>query len=61
MGGGGFGIAYRAFDRKRDRLVVIKTLNQRQQNQADFTKQQEKTKALTRWRMVQQSEVLSFC
>jgi formylglycine-generating enzyme required for sulfatase activity/tRNA A-37 threonylcarbamoyl transferase component Bud32 len=42
LGGGGFGVAYRAEDRKEHRQVVIKTLNQRQQNQADFAEQQEK-------------------
>jgi eukaryotic-like serine/threonine-protein kinase len=42
LGGGGFGVAYHAEDRKEHRQVVIKTLNQRQQNQADFAEQQEK-------------------
>jgi eukaryotic-like serine/threonine-protein kinase len=42
LGGGGFGVAYLAEDRKECRQVVIKTLNQHQQNQADFAEQQEK-------------------
>jgi eukaryotic-like serine/threonine-protein kinase len=42
LGGGGFGVAYGAEDRKEHRQVVIKTLNQRQQNQPDFVKQQVK-------------------
>jgi eukaryotic-like serine/threonine-protein kinase len=42
LGGGGFGVAYRAEDRKEHRQVAIETLNQRQQNQADFAEQQEK-------------------
>jgi formylglycine-generating enzyme required for sulfatase activity/predicted Ser/Thr protein kinase len=44
LGGGGFGVAYRALDRDLDRLVVIKTLNQSQQNKADFDRQQAKFK-----------------
>jgi formylglycine-generating enzyme required for sulfatase activity/predicted Ser/Thr protein kinase len=42
LGNGGFGVAYLAEDRKERRQVVIKILNQHQQNQANFAEQQEK-------------------
>jgi len=42
LGGGGFGVTYRAQNRKEGKLVAIKTLNAIQQGKADFAKRQEK-------------------
>ncbi|TAE02618.1 MAG: serine/threonine protein kinase [Oscillatoriales cyanobacterium] len=42
LGGGGFGVTYRAQNRKAGKLVAIKTLNAIQQGKADFAKRQEK-------------------
>jgi serine/threonine protein kinase len=42
MGGGGFGLTYKALDTSKDKMVVIKTLNQFQQTQEDFEQRQEK-------------------
>jgi len=42
LGGGGFGVTYSALDTTKDKLVVIKTLNQYQQSQEDFEERQEK-------------------
>ncbi|PHX53701.1 serine/threonine protein kinase [Tychonema bourrellyi FEM_GT703] len=42
LGGGGFGVTYRAQNRKKGKLVAIKTLNAIQQGKADFVKRQEK-------------------
>jgi formylglycine-generating enzyme required for sulfatase activity len=42
LGGGGFGIAFQALDRKHNQLVVIKTLNQHQQLQPGFDELQVK-------------------
>ncbi|WYM00593.1 MAG: bifunctional serine/threonine-protein kinase/formylglycine-generating enzyme family protein [Gloeotrichia echinulata CP02] len=42
LGGGGFGITYRAIEQRTGKLFVIKTLNHIQQNQADFDERQEK-------------------
>jgi eukaryotic-like serine/threonine-protein kinase len=41
LGEGGFGITYLAKDNKRDKQIVIKTLNAKQQNEADFVQMQE--------------------
>ena len=44
VGIGGFGVTYKAFDRKAvtpDTVVVIKTLNREQQSQDDFEEMQE--------------------
>jgi hypothetical protein len=42
LGGGGFGIAFQALDRKHNQPVVIKTLNQHQQLQPGFDELQVK-------------------
>jgi serine/threonine protein kinase len=42
LGGGGFGITYRARDNSSNRLVAIKTLNPWIQEQPDFAKHQER-------------------
>ncbi|MEZ2279428.1 MAG: GUN4 domain-containing protein [Microcoleus sp.] len=42
LGGGGFGVTYRAQNRKEGKLVAIKTLNAIQQGKADFVKRQGK-------------------
>jgi len=42
IGGGGFGVAYRAKDNQSNKLVVIKTLNHILQGQPGFPKQQAK-------------------
>ncbi|XZF62343.1 MAG: SUMF1/EgtB/PvdO family nonheme iron enzyme [Gloeotrichia echinulata DVL01] len=42
LGGGGFGITYRAIEQRTGKLFVIKTLNHIQQSQADFDERQEK-------------------
>jgi formylglycine-generating enzyme required for sulfatase activity/predicted Ser/Thr protein kinase len=42
LGGGGFGVAFQALDRKHNHPVVIKTLNQHQQLQPGFDALQEK-------------------
>lgn len=42
LGGGGFGVTYRAQNRKEGKLVAIKTLNAIQQGKADFAKRQGK-------------------
>lgn len=42
LGGGGFGVTYSAIEYSIGQLVVIKTLNQQQQNQADFEERQVK-------------------
>ncbi len=42
LGGGGFGVTYRAIEQRTGKLFVIKTLNHIQQNQADFDERQEK-------------------
>jgi eukaryotic-like serine/threonine-protein kinase len=42
LGGGGFGVTYRAQNRKKGKLVAIKTLNAIQQGKPDFVKRQGK-------------------
>ncbi len=42
LGGGGFGVTYRAHNRKEGKSVAIKTLNAIQQGKADFAKRQGK-------------------
>ncbi|WP_449420818.1 protein kinase domain-containing protein [Phormidium nigroviride] len=42
LGGGGFGVTYRAQNRKEGKLVAIKTLNAIQQGKPDFVKRQGK-------------------
>jgi serine/threonine protein kinase len=42
LGGGGFGVTYSALDTTKEKVVVIKTLNQYQQSQEDFEERQEK-------------------
>ncbi|MEZ2224900.1 GUN4 domain-containing protein [Microcoleus sp.] len=42
LGGGGFGVTYRAQNRKAGKLVAIKTLNAIQQGKPDFVKRQGK-------------------
>lgn len=42
LGGGGFGNTYRALSPRTGKLFAIKTLNQKQQSQPDFTQRQTK-------------------
>ncbi|MDF0551604.1 protein kinase [Kamptonema sp. UHCC 0994] len=42
LGGGGFGVTYRAQNLKEGKLVAIKTLNAIQQGKVDFVKRQGK-------------------